>query len=91
MQILNHFLNQNPSLAQRLILEITERSTMLVPELVARFMSELQARGISFTLDDFGAGHTAFRHFKQFHFDVLKIDGQFIRNISQDPNNQVIT
>ena len=35
MQILNHFLNQNPSLAQRLILEITERSTMLVPELIA--------------------------------------------------------
>ena len=91
MQILNHFLNQNPSLPQRLILEITERSTMLVLELVAQFMSDLQARGISFALDDFGAGHTAFRHFKQFHFHVLKIDGQFIRNISQDPDNQVIT
>ena len=82
---------QNPSLAERLILEITERSTMLVPELVARFMSDLQARGISFALDDFGAGHTAFRHFKQFHFDILKIDGQFIRNIAHDPDNQVIT
>ena len=54
-------------------------------------MSELQDRGISFALDDFGAGHTAFRHFKQFHFDVLKVDGHFIRNISQDPDNQVIT
>ena len=60
MQVLNRFLNQNPSLAERLILEITERSTMLVPELVARFMSDLQARGISFALDDFGARHTAF-------------------------------
>ena len=60
MQVLNRFLNQNPSLAERLILEITERSTMLVPELVARFMSDLQARGISFALDNFGAGHTAF-------------------------------
>ena len=91
MQVLNRFLNQNPSLAERLILEITERSTMLVPELVARFMSDLQARGISFALDDFGAGHTAFRHFKQFHFDILKIDGQFIRNIAHDPDSQVIT
>ena len=91
MQVLNRFLNQNPSLAERLILEITERSTMLVPELVARFMSDLQARGISFALDDFGAGHTAFRHFKQFHFDILKIDGQFIRNIAYAPDNQVIT
>ena len=91
MQILNHFLNQNPSLAERLILEITERSTILVPELVARFMSDRQAKGISFALDDFGAEHTTFRHFKQFHFDVLKVDGQFIRNISQGPDNQVIT
>ena len=78
MRVLNRFLKQDPSLAKRLILEITERSTMLVPELVARFMNDLQARGISFALDDFGAGHTAFRHFKQFHFDILKIDGQFI-------------
>jgi sensor c-di-GMP phosphodiesterase-like protein len=62
---------QNPSLAERLILEITERSTMLVPELVARFMSDLQARGISFALDDFGAGHTAFRHFKK-NFTLIK-------------------
>ena len=63
MRVLNRFLKQDPSLAKRLILEITERSTMLVPELVARFMNDLQARGISFALDDFGAGHTAFRHF----------------------------
>ena len=88
MQVLNRFLHQNPSLAERLILEITERSKILVPELVARFMSDLQARGISFALDDFGAGHTEFRHFKQFHFDILKIDGQFIQNIAHDPDNQ---
>ena len=91
MQVLNRFLNRNPSIAERLLLEITERSTMLVPELVARFMSDLQARVISFALDDFGAGHTAFRRFKQFHFDILKIDGQYIRNIAHDPDNQVIT
>ena len=91
IQVLNRFLNQNPSLAERLVLEITEGSTMLIPELVAQFISDLQARGISFALDNFGAGHTAFRHFKQFHFDILKIDGQFIRNIAHDPDNQVIT
>ena len=91
MQILNRFLNKHPDLGRRLILEITERSTMMVPELVSTFMSDLQRKSISFALDDFGAGHTAFHHFKQFHFDVLKIDGQFIRNIAHDPDNQVIT
>jgi EAL domain-containing protein (putative c-di-GMP-specific phosphodiesterase class I) len=64
---------------------------MMVPELVSTFMSDLQRKSISFALDDFGAGHTAFHHFKQFYFDVLKIDGQFIRNIAHDPDNQVIT
>ena len=91
MQILNRFLNKHPDLGRRLILEITERSTMMVPELVSTFMSDLQRKSISFALDDFGAGHTAFHHFKQFYFDVLKIDGQFIRNIAHDPDNQVIT
>ena len=63
----------------------------MVPELVSTFMSDLQRKSISFALDDFGVGQTAFRPFKQFHFDVLKIDGQFIRNIALDPDNQVIT
>ena len=91
MQILNRFSNKHPDLGLRLILEITERSTKMVPELVFTFMSDLQRKSISFALDVFGAGHTAFCHFKQFRFDVLKIDGQSIRNVAHDPDNQVIT
>ncbi len=91
MRILDRGLMGNPTVAERLILEITESSAMLVPELVVHFMSGLQSRGICFALDDFGAGYTAFRHFKQFSFDILKIDGQFIRGIAQDADNQVIT
>ncbi|WP_323765668.1 EAL domain-containing protein [Marinovum sp.] len=84
-------LRSDPTVAERLILEITEGSAMLVPELVIGFMSDLQKRGIAFALDDFGAGFTALRHFKRFQFDILKIDGQFIRNIHADPDNQVLT
>jgi len=61
-----------------------------MPELVTVFMAELHRRGISFALDDFGAGYTAFRYFKDFYFDILKIDGQFIRGIHEDANNQVL-
>lgn len=84
-------LARGPTVAERLILEITESSAMLVPEIVTAFMDDAQARGISFALDDFGAGYTAFRHFKEFLFDIIKIDGQFIRGISTDPANQVLT
>ncbi len=78
------------TVAQRLILEITEESAMTVPELVSSFMNDLQRYGISFALDDFGSGYTAFRFFKEFQFDIVKIDGQFVRKIQDDPDNQVL-
>ncbi len=90
-RLLDDATRQDDTVAERLILEITESSAMTVPELVAQFMTTWRAKGVSFALDDFGAGQTAFRYFKQFQFDILKIDGQFSRNIAHDPDNQVIT
>ncbi|SFR02232.1 EAL domain-containing protein [Poseidonocella sedimentorum] len=90
-RILGHALDQTPTLGERLILEITESSAMLMPELVVSFMDELQSRGVAFALDDFGSGYTAFRYFKDFFFDAVKIDGHFIRNIHEDSDNQVLT
>jgi len=90
-QILQRGLTQDPTAAERLILEITESSAILVPELVATFMSDWQRKGISFALDDFGSGYTSFRYLKQFYFDILKVDGQFIRGVAHDPDNQILT
>jgi len=90
-KVLERGLARNDTVAERLILEITEASAMLVPELVVQAMRDLQRLGISFALDDFGAGYTALRYLKQFQFDILKIDGQFIRGIATDPDNQVLT
>lgn len=90
-RILKRNLNHDPTIAERLILEITESSAMLVPELVVGFMSDIQQTGVSFALDDFGAGFTSFRYLKDFYFDILKIDGQFIRGIAKDPDNQILT
>jgi EAL domain-containing protein (putative c-di-GMP-specific phosphodiesterase class I) len=90
MRVLQKGLDRDPTVAERLILEITEHSAMLVPELVSTFMDDLQRRGITFAMDDFGAGYTALRHFKTFNFDILKIDGGFSRGIAADPDNQVL-
>ncbi|SDW04266.1 EAL domain, c-di-GMP-specific phosphodiesterase class I (or its enzymatically inactive variant) [Allgaiera indica] len=87
---LTRAIKTDPTLAERLILEITESSAMLMPDLVSVFMRDLQRVGVSFALDDFGAGYTAIRHFKDFYFDILKIDGQFIRGVHADPDNQVL-
>ncbi len=91
MRILKRGLSADPRIGERLILEITESSAMLVPELVTAFMTEMQKAGVTFALDDFGAGYTSFRYLQQFFFDIVKIDGQFIRGIARDPDNQVLT
>ena len=91
MQTLRRGLAGNPTLGERLILEITESSAMIVPDAVSVFMKGLQREGITFALDDFGAGHTSFRYLRDFYFDILKIDGQFIRGVARNPDNQCLT
>ncbi|MEP3441958.1 MAG: EAL domain-containing protein [Sulfitobacter sp.] len=90
MNCLNRFLNEVPNIGERLILEISEASTMTVPELVIDFMNRLQPNGICFALDNFGSGNLAIRYFKDFDFDILKISGQFIRGIARNPDNQAV-
>lgn len=90
MRVLDEGLAGGPTVAERLILEITESSAILMPEIVTAFMRDLQRRGIAFALDDFGAGFTSFRYLRDFTFDIVKIDGQFVRGIHADPDNQVL-
>jgi EAL domain-containing protein (putative c-di-GMP-specific phosphodiesterase class I) len=89
-QTLEDGLLATPDIGPRLILEITEASAMLLPEVVVRFMAELQPRGVCFSLDDFGAGLIAFRHLKDFLFDMVKIDSLFVRGIDTSPDNQAL-
>ncbi|MGB3316668.1 MAG: EAL domain-containing protein [Albidovulum sp.] len=91
MRTLRAGLKSNNTVAERLILEITESSAMVMPDIVSVFMTDLQSEGISFALDDFGAGYTSFRYLREFYFDILKIDGQFIRGVADNPDNQVLT
>ena len=91
MDVLNRFLKKDATIGERLILEISEASAMATPELVIDFMQRMQKHGIAFALDNFGAGTTAIGHFRNFFFDAVKIDGQFIRGISENADNQAVT
>lgn len=91
MQALNHWIKKDPTIGERLILEMTEHSVMLVPDLVADFMQNLQMKGVCFAMDRFGTGLIGLRYFTEFDFDIAKIDGQFIKGIAKDPDKRLIT
>ncbi len=89
-RVLRQTLKACPRIGERLILEISESSAMMVPEIVIAFMHDMQKEGISFALDDFGAGFMAPRYFRNFLFDMVKIDGQFIHGVDANPDSQVM-
>ncbi len=74
----------------RLILEITEDAALDDVAQTVDFMNHVRRAGCAFALDDFGAGATSFRYFRDFRFDIVKIDGSFIRGIHAAPDAQVL-
>ncbi|MCU7936804.1 MAG: EAL domain-containing protein [Candidatus Thiodiazotropha sp. (ex Dulcina madagascariensis)] len=70
-----------------LILEITE--DILTQELAEAdiFLQQAKSLGARIALDDFGTGQASLSHLRQFPFDLLKIDRDFIRNVNADAND----
>lgn len=58
----------------RLVLEIVERGTLRLDEETMEVMEELMSRGISFAIDDFGAGTSSLKYIEHVGFSTIKID-----------------
>src|SRR6516162_5287388 len=82
-------LQNRRDLARRLVVEITETASLYDIEETARFVDTLRHAGCRVALDDFGAGHTSLRHLQTLAVDIVKIDGSFVQNLADSPENQV--
>ncbi|BCB28690.1 hypothetical protein SKTS_35760 [Sulfurimicrobium lacus] len=74
---------------QRLLVELTETSAVTDLHDAQRFIESLRQTGCPVCLDDFGTGFSSFAYLKHLNADILKIDGLFIRNLTNDHDNQV--
>ena len=79
---------RDPTLAERLIIEVTETAAMLEPARTLDFMARLRRKGCAFALDDFGMGHTSFGSLRDFRFDIIKIDGSFITDVTTNADSR---
>jgi EAL domain-containing protein (putative c-di-GMP-specific phosphodiesterase class I) len=81
--------NAGPSLCRALCLEITETAAVTNIADAAAFIDQVRAFGVKVALDDFGAGAASFGYLKTLRVDTLKIDGQFVRDLVDDPLDEV--
>ena len=72
--------------AERLCFEITESALISHLNTAVSFVDELRAYGAHVALDDFGAGLCSFHYLKLFNVDVVKVDGQFVANLTDNKN-----
>lgn len=88
--LIAHALQETGLDATRLDIELTESAVMHDVDRVRDDIARIRALGASISIDDFGVGHSSLHLLRQLRVDRLKIDKEFIRNVSMSPSDRVI-
>lgn len=79
----------------RIIFEVTETVALHDPAAmrdlgeIHAFITELRGMGFRFALDDFGSGFTSFSYLRVLKVDVVKIDGEFIKDLDSSVTDRL--
>ena len=74
----------------RVLFEITEAAAISSLSVAVDFIRTLKEYGCRFSLDDFGTGRASFSYLKTLPLDYLKIDGMFVKDIIENPNDLAV-
>ena len=77
--------------ATGIVLEITEGLLLKDNNKIRGKLQRLKQAGIQMAIDDFGTGYSSLSYLKKFDIDFLKIDRSFVRNLTTDPNDRVLS
>jgi diguanylate cyclase (GGDEF)-like protein len=89
LQSFINYVRENREVAERMTVELTETAALQGFEENARFVTRLRDMGCRVAIDDFGAGYTSFRNLHNLRVDMVKIDGAYVQNLSESPDNQL--
>jgi EAL domain-containing protein (putative c-di-GMP-specific phosphodiesterase class I)/CheY-like chemotaxis protein len=77
-------------LANRVVLEITERASLHSVKDVEARVARLRQLGFAIAVDDLGAGYAGLTSFEQLQPEVAKLDMSLIRNVDKEPTKRSI-
>jgi diguanylate cyclase (GGDEF)-like protein/PAS domain S-box-containing protein len=90
LTIIEHALEETGVDPVNLVLEVTETTAVANIPRAQQFAARLAELGCRFALDDFGAGFGSFYYLKHLPFDLLKIDGEFVRSCTTSTTDQLL-
>ncbi|MCH8501730.1 MAG: EAL domain-containing protein [Aliidiomarina sp.] len=91
VQYIDRMLDLYPNVdTDKLCIEVTETAAVTNIQRTAAMMTKIRERGIEFALDDFGSGVATFSYLDKLPIRYVKIDGEFIQNVQDNPVSQAI-
>jgi len=86
VEMVNKTMEEHRISPRLLNLELTETAIMRDTEQGGRILDQFRDLGVELALDDFGTGFSSLSYLNRFPFSKLKIDREFINDITQDKN-----
>jgi diguanylate cyclase (GGDEF)-like protein len=89
LEFIERRLDEGDADPARCTFEITQTARVEDLETAAGFADRLTEFGCEVAIDDYGAGFGPFEYLKRFPFDLIKIDGAFVRDMAHNDADQL--